>query len=319
MVIAAAAVLLVGGGSLLMPNSTPPPPSFALGDSGAGCRPSGPMLAQKPASGSLSAAEVAKAGYGAGFRGADLVIFVAAAKVESTWRPDATNENTDGSTDYGLMQINSIHAAILATGDWSDPNDNAQMAHQVWLDAGSSWQPWVSYWRGTYRQWMGEAAAGVDAMLGNQQVGGCRAADLAVADPGAGPQGADGLTPRAEAVKATSLQKWGCKRKAAPCVPYIGGYAKRNIAGTGTVSDHSTGNADDIMLPANYDDPDVHEMGWEIADFWRANAKTAAVKYIIFYDRIWSPGDADWRPYTHPGCGGDVCQHHNHVHVSVLS
>jgi hypothetical protein len=318
-----ALALAVGIGALTMPSTPPPPPAFDLSAGGGSCEAGGSLQVSQPASGALSAAAVAKAGYSAGFRGSDLIIFVAVAHAESGWKADARNENSDGSVDYGLLQINSVHAAILAGGTWFDAKDNAVMARSVWEGAGSSWSPWVTYWRGTYRQWMGEATSAVAGITDAvQAVTGCDAVDLVsgdIVDPGAGPQGADGLTPRAEAVKSATTQKWGCRRKAAPCVSYIGGYARRNIAGTGTLSDHATGNADDIMLPSNYRAPAANALGWEIAKFWRANAKAAGIKYVIFDSKIWAAGDRDWQPYTHPGCGGDVCQHVNHVHVSVLS
>lgn len=318
---AAATAVLVG--VVALPSSAPPPPSLALGGGSSACQPGSALEPVKAGTGALGAADVAKAGHAAGFRGSDLVIFVAVARAESAWSPAAKNQNTGGSVDYGLMQINSVHAAILAGGTWWDPNDNAVMARSVWEDAGSSWQPWVTYWRGTYRQWMGEAAAGVDAMAGTVKVvNDCTPVDLVsgteIIDPGKGPQGADGLTPRTKAVKSATIQKWGCKRKAAPCVAYIGGYAHRNIAGTNTPSDHSTGNAADIMLPGNYKAPAENALGWEMANFWKANAKAAGVKYVIFDAKIWMPGDRDWRPYGHPGGRSDVLQHRNHVHVSVL-
>jgi hypothetical protein len=304
-------------GSLIMPDSTPPPPPA---DPAGACRTGESLQVSQPASGALKAADVARAAYAAGFRGADLVIFVAVARAESGWDPAAKNANTNGSTDYGLMQINSVHAAILAGGTWWEPNDNAVMARTVWEDAGSSWAPWVTYWRGTYRQWMGDATRAVTEALRGRA--GCDRVDLVsggIADPGAGQQGANGLTPRAQAVKSATMQRWGCARKTAPCVLYIGGYAARNIAGTDTPSDHSTGNAADAMLPRDYRSPAANALGWEMANFWRANAKAAAVKYIIFDDKIWVLGDKNWRPYRHPGGGGDTLQHRDHVHVSVLS
>lgn len=105
-------------------------------------------------SGALTAEQVAKFAYAAGFRGQDINIAVAVARAESGWRPKATLLNTNGSTDHGLFQINSIHAAILAGGNWADPGDNAKMAFTVWTQAGRSWSPWVTYWRGTYRQYL---------------------------------------------------------------------------------------------------------------------------------------------------------------------
>lgn len=295
--------VVIFGSAMFTPGGGPAP-GRPQGASAAPCRAGEPRNAGQGAT-------VAQAAYRAGFRGADLVIAVAVAKAESGWDPSATNANTNGSTDYGLFQINSVHAAILAGGDWSDPQDNAVMAHQVWLDAGSSWSPWVTYWSGSYRQWMRDATAATSG------VAGCPA----VTDPGPGPQGTDGLTPRAAAVKATTIQRWGCARKAAPCVPYVGGFARRNIAGTNVPSDHSTGNAADVMLPADYRSADANALGWEVARFWQENAGHAGIKYIIFDAKIWDPRrGAGWRPYLHPGgTYSDVLQHLNHVHISVLS
>lgn len=87
----------------------------------------------------------------AGFAGEDFQIALAVAQAESGLNPDAVNpENTNGSTDYGLFQINTVHKDILASGDWSDPGDNARMAFQVWEAAGRSWDPWVTFDQGLH-------------------------------------------------------------------------------------------------------------------------------------------------------------------------
>lgn len=251
-------------------------------------------LVQAPAV--LDAKAVAQIAYAAGWRGGDLNIAVAIAKAESGWSATAKNENSDGSTDFGLFQINSVHQSILAGGNWADPNDNARMAHQVWEQAGGSWSPWVTYWRGTYKQYMDE-----------QTVTGCATTNLT--DPGKGSQGPDGLRPRAENIKAITTQRWH--------ITDIGGYSYRFIAGTGTLSDHATGRAVDIMLGSDYKSPQKRAEGFEISRFFAANAKTLGIKYVIYYDQI-NEGSG-WKPYGHPsGLGGDVFQHRNHVHVSVF-
>lgn len=104
--------------------------------------------------GELGAQAVADHAYRAGFRGEDIEIAVAVARAESGWNAKATNLNGNSSVDYGLMQINSIHAAILAAGNWSDPGDNMIMAFKVWTDAGRSWNPWVTYWSGSYEKFL---------------------------------------------------------------------------------------------------------------------------------------------------------------------
>lgn len=125
---------------LMVPTGPPPMPPVAL-TSGTDCRVAGTD-------------PIAKIAYQVGWRGDDIGIAVAVAHAESGLKPTATNLNTNGSVDYGLFQINSIHAAILARGDWRDPLDNARMAFMVWTDAGGSWQPWVTYNTGAYRQYL---------------------------------------------------------------------------------------------------------------------------------------------------------------------
>lgn len=63
-------------------------------------------------------------------------------KCESGGRSDATGYNTNGSTDRGLFQINSIHSAKVG-GDLSalyDPATNMRVAAQI--RNGSGWGAW---------------------------------------------------------------------------------------------------------------------------------------------------------------------------------
>lgn len=86
-------------------------------------------------------ADVAKAAKAAGFPNAELVTAVAVAFAESTFNANATHKNADGSTDYGLWQINSSHAfPELSNGQWKDPNTNARLAYAVWKSQG--WNAW---------------------------------------------------------------------------------------------------------------------------------------------------------------------------------
>lgn len=105
-------------------------------------------------------AQMAGALKAAGFTGTDIVIGVAVGMAESGGRTDATNRNTNGSTDYGVWQINSIHKDALAMGNWSDINANARMAKLVFDQAGHSWRPWVTYNTGSYRKFMSQGMAG---------------------------------------------------------------------------------------------------------------------------------------------------------------
>lgn len=107
----------------------------------------------------LTDRQIAAAAQSAGFSGRDLTIAVAIALAESGGNASATHRNSNGSTDYGLFQINSIHGALLASGSWSNPTDNARMARKVFADAGNRWRPWSTYNSGRYLAYYGRASA----------------------------------------------------------------------------------------------------------------------------------------------------------------
>jgi len=90
----------------------------------------------------------------AGFPADQLDMAVAIAGAESGYSPTATNHNTNGSTDYGFWQINSVHAALLNDHNWRDPAQNAAMALAVWTAAGGSWNPWSTFISGSYRKYL---------------------------------------------------------------------------------------------------------------------------------------------------------------------
>src|SRR6059058_3063884 len=71
-------------------------------------------------------------------------VFVAIALAESGGNSDATHTNANGSTDYGLWQINSIHKDILSSGKWSVPGDNYNMAATIYINAGYKFTPWTT-------------------------------------------------------------------------------------------------------------------------------------------------------------------------------
>lgn len=110
----------------------------------------------------VSDAVIASAARAAGFPTADLATAVAVALAESGGNATATNKNTNGTTDYGLWQINSIHTADLAAGNWQDPASNARMAFAVYTRAGRKWTPWYAWRDGKHLPFLprGAAAAG---------------------------------------------------------------------------------------------------------------------------------------------------------------
>ncbi len=116
----------------------------------------------------LSDVQIAAAAQSAGFSGNHLAVAVAIALAESSGDPTAINRaNRNGSTDYGLWQINSVHAALLRTGSWSNPADNARMAYAVYKQAGSRFTPWVQYKNGVYLTFMARAAVAMRQVTGS--------------------------------------------------------------------------------------------------------------------------------------------------------
>jgi len=100
--------------------------------------------------GRVNATDIARLARAAGFPDSQVAVAVAVAFAESAGYPTATNHNTNGSIDFGRWQINSVHGALLTTGSWCVPADNAAMAHTVWTRAGGSWTPWTTYNSGSY-------------------------------------------------------------------------------------------------------------------------------------------------------------------------
>ena len=73
--------------------------------------------------------------------------------------------------------------------------------------------------------------------------------------------------------------------------------------------DHPLGRAVDIMVSG--------ALGWEIANFVRANAGALGVTYVIYSQHIWSVerGGEGWRAMA--SRGSITANHYDHVHVST--
>jgi N-acetylmuramoyl-L-alanine amidase len=130
------------------------------------CQPPAPIGSTlQPAAGALTGPQVARVAFSAGFRGEDLVIAVAVSKAESGWDPNAQHLNTNGTTDYGLWQINSVHGELLAGANWRDPFDNATMARI--LQESGGWDTWTgTYAKGLHLPYMDEARAAAATIPG---------------------------------------------------------------------------------------------------------------------------------------------------------
>lgn len=65
---------------------------------------------------------------------------------ESGGNAHAMNYNTNGSTDVGLWQINSVNWGGCNGGKAPcDPNQNLNCAIKVYQGSGNSWKPWSTH------------------------------------------------------------------------------------------------------------------------------------------------------------------------------
>jgi hypothetical protein len=107
----------------------------------------------------------------AGFPPEQVTTAVAVALAESGGNTEAVNRaNRNGSVDYGLFQINTVHGSLLSSGDKFDPNANARMALTVFRQAGNKWTPWSVYNSGSYRAQIPRATLGAAAPVASATV-----------------------------------------------------------------------------------------------------------------------------------------------------
>lgn len=105
----------------------------------------------------LSDSQLASVVKQAGFPASSWPTAIAIILAESGGNPNATHKNLNGSTDYGLFQINSVHGSLLQQGSWSDPVANARMGLAV-SSNGSNWKPWTTFNTGAYRLFLPRAS-----------------------------------------------------------------------------------------------------------------------------------------------------------------
>ena len=124
---------------------------------------------QTGGNGALSDTAIAQVAFQAGFHGQGLRTAIAVALAESGGNPSAHNQNSNGSIDRGLWQINSVHVQYDPIKLF-DPAYNAQAAFQI-SSGGNNWNPWTTYTNGRYRTFVSRAnsaavsiEAGVNAL-----------------------------------------------------------------------------------------------------------------------------------------------------------
>jgi hypothetical protein len=126
--------------------------------------------------------------------------------------------------------------------------------------------------------------------------------------------GRNGLTPRAETVRADLEKAFGKQS--------LGGFAPGGVrSGHMKGSAHYDGRAVDVFFrPVSAENK---RRGWAMASYLVAQAARLDIDHVIFDGRIWSRGarsEQGWRRYD-PGDGpGDraVLLHRDHVHVDVV-
>jgi hypothetical protein len=126
------------------------------------------------------------------------------------------------------------------------------------------------------------------------------------------PPGADGLTPRAQRLRAELEAAFGPQS--------LGGFAPGGVSeGHIEGSAHYEGRAIDVFFrPVT--EPGTRR-GWAVSHWLVAHAAELDVATVIFDRQIWSAGRSreGWRPYVHPSgdTGNPVLAHEDHVHVDV--
>ena len=104
-----------------------------------------------------------------------------------------------------------------------------------------------------------------------------------------------GLTANARAVYRAVCGRW-------PQITSYGGYRPSNDY-------HGSGRAVDIMVSG--------QLGWDVANWVRANAGSLGVSEVIYAQRIWTVQRSaeGWRGMSDRGSA--TANHYDHVHVSV--
>lgn len=127
--------------------------------------------------------------------------------------------------------------------------------------------------------------------------------------PGGGAMGAAHLTARMRCVRDQINSKFTIRHG-------IGCY--RADGGIASGGEHPRGRACDFMISSGAPTALEARLGYDIAGWAQANAKSLGIYYIIYRQHIWSPSRAreGWRQM--PDRGSLTQNHYDHVHISVL-
>jgi hypothetical protein len=111
-----------------------------------------------------------------------MVVALSIAMAESSCNGSATNDNTNGSEDRGLWQINNAAWPNVSNTCAFQVQCNADAAWNI-SDKGTDWEPWSTYDSGVWENYVGDAKSaiddGFDFQLENKSAGTCLDADSA--------------------------------------------------------------------------------------------------------------------------------------------
>lgn len=84
----------------------------------------------------------------------DVRVATAIMQAESGCNPTAYNENTNGSVDRGLFQVNSVHGDKVQYNFAAlfNPSTNISIAYRIYQSSG--WSAWSAYNNGRYAQFL---------------------------------------------------------------------------------------------------------------------------------------------------------------------
>jgi hypothetical protein len=117
----------------------------------------------------LPASSIAQLAYNVGCRGNALVISIAVALAESEGNTEAVDHDSNGTTDYGLWQINTCHNVTEA--QMFVPEQNAGAMWSI-SSQGTNWTPWSTFTGGAYAAHLATAQAAAYKIKGSKAVPG---------------------------------------------------------------------------------------------------------------------------------------------------
>jgi hypothetical protein len=136
----------ISKGKVSYPALTAGLPSSVASSQNTGASDSAPVPTAK---GDYSQSQLQQLWIAAGGNPSKALIASAIAMAESGGDPNATDNDSNGTIDRGLWQINSVHGAQSTY----NPLQNARAAIAI-SSNGTNWEPWVTYQKGLYEQFM---------------------------------------------------------------------------------------------------------------------------------------------------------------------